>query len=48
MVFNRSLGVRGLNTLIRKIPYRRIPRRIIVVEMPREYISIACRGKEIN
>ena len=30
---SRSLGVRQLNTLTRKIPYRRILRWIIVVEM---------------
>jgi len=40
MAFNRSLGVRGLNTLTRKIPYKRMLRRTIVVGMPREYISI--------
>ena len=41
MAFNRSLGVRGLNTLTRKIPYRRILRRIIIVGMPKEYIFMA-------
>jgi hypothetical protein len=40
MAPSRSLGVRRLNTLTRKIPYRRMPRRTIVIEMPREYISI--------
>jgi len=48
MASNGSLGVRRLNTLTRKIPYGRMPRRIIVVGMPREYISIARKGKEIN
>jgi len=40
MVSNRSLEVRRLNTLTRKIPYGRMLRRIIVVKMPREYVSI--------
>ena len=40
MVFNGSLGVRRLNALTKKISYRRILKRIIVVGMPREYISI--------
>jgi len=44
MVFNRSIEVRGLNTLIKKISYRRMLRRIIVVEMPKEYMSIVYRG----
>jgi len=48
MAPNRSIKLRGLNTLIRKIPYGRIPRRIIVVGVPREYLFMARRGKEIN
>jgi len=40
MVSNRSLKIRRLNTLTKKISYRRILKRIIVVGMPREYISI--------
>jgi len=40
MASGRSLRERRFNTLTRKIPYRRIPRWIIVVGMPREYISI--------
>jgi len=40
MVFNGSLKVRRLNTLAKKIPYRRMLRRTIVIEMLREYISI--------
>ena len=44
MASNRGLGVRRLNTLTKKIPYRRIPRQIIVVGIPKEYISIAYRG----
>ena len=44
MVFNRSLEVRRLNTLTKKIPYRKILKQIIVVEMPKEYVFIAYRG----
>jgi len=44
MAFNRSLGVKGLNALTRKILYRRILRRIIVVGIPKKYISIVYRG----
>jgi len=43
-----SAKLRGLNTLTRKIPYRRMPRWIIVVGVSREYLSIVYRGKEIN
>jgi len=43
-----SIELRGPNTLTRKIPYRRMPRGIIVVELSREYLSIAYRGKEKN
>ena len=48
MVPSRSIRLRRLNTLIRKIPYRRMPKQIIVVGLPREHLSIAYRGKEIN
>ena len=48
MAFNGSLGVRRLNTLTRKIPYRRMPKQITVVGVPREYISIVYKGKETN
>jgi len=48
MAPSRSTRLRQLNTLTRKIPYGRIPRWIIVVGVPREYLSIAYRGKEIN
>jgi len=48
MAPSKSVKPRGLNTLTRKISYGRIPRRIIVVGVPREYLSIAYRGKEIN
>jgi len=44
MVSNRSLGGRRLNTLTKKIPYRRILRRIIVVGMLKEYVSIIYKG----
>ena len=40
MAPSRSLGVKQLNTLIIKIPYRRILRRIIVVKVLKEYIFI--------
>ena len=48
MAPSRSAKLRGLNTLTRKIPYGRIPRWITVVRVPREHLSIAHRGKEIN
>jgi len=48
MALSRSIELRGPNTLTRKIPYRRMPRWIIVVGLPREHLSIAYRGKEIN
>jgi len=48
MVPSKSTKLRGLNTLTRKIPYGRIPRWIIVVGVPKEYLSIVYRGKEIN
>jgi len=43
-----SIELRRPNTLARKIPYRRMPRGIIVVELSREYLSMVYRGKEIN
>ena len=48
MAPSRSIELRKPNTLTRKIPYRRIPRGIIVVELSKEYLSIAYREKEIN
>ena len=48
MAPSRSIKLRGPNTLTRKIPYRRMPRWLIVVELSREYLSIVYRGKEIN
>ena len=48
MAPSRSIELRGPNTLTRKIPYRRMPRQIIVVELSREYLSIVYRGKKIN
>jgi len=41
MASSRGLKGRKLSTLTKKIPYGRMLRRIIVVEMPRKYISIA-------
>ena len=40
MAFNKSLGVRRLNTLTKKILYGKMLRWIIVVEMFREYMFI--------
>jgi len=48
MAPSRSAKLRGLNTLIQKIPYRRMPKQIIVVGLPREYLFMAYRGKEVN
>jgi len=48
MAPSRSIKLRGLNTLTRKIPYGRIPKGIIMVGVPKEYLSIAYKGKEIN
>ena len=48
MAPNRSTELRGPNTLTQKIPYRKMPKWIIVVGLPREHLSIAYRGKEIN
>jgi len=48
MAPSRSIELRGPNTLARKIPYGRIPKGIIVVELSREYLFIVYRGKEIN
>jgi len=48
MAPSRSIRLRGLNTLTRKIPYGRMPRQIIVVEVPRKHLSIVYKGKEIN
>jgi len=48
MAPNRSIRLRRLNTLPRKIFYGRMPRRIIVVGVPRKYLSIIYKGKEIN
>jgi len=48
MALSRSVKLRGPNTLTRKIPYGKMPRWIIVVGMPREYLSIVYRGKETN
>jgi len=48
MAPSRSTRLRGLNTLTKKIPYGRMPRWTIVVEVPRKHLSIVYRGKEIN
>jgi hypothetical protein len=41
MASSGYIRVKGFSTLTRKILNRRILRRIIVVEIPRKYISIA-------
>ena len=48
MAPSRSIRLRRLNTLTRKIPYGKIPRQIIVVGVPKEHLSMAYRGKETN
>jgi len=48
MALSRSIELRGPNTLTRKISYGRMPRQIIVVGLPREYLSMVYRGKEMN
>ena len=48
IVSSRDLGSKLFNTLTRKIPNGRILRQIIIVGIPREYISIVYRRKEIN
>jgi len=48
MASSRSIELKGPNTLTRKIPYRKMPRGIIVVELSREHLSMIYRGKEIN
>jgi len=48
MAPSRSIELRGPNNLTRKIPYGRMPKQIIVVGLPREYLFIVYRGKEIN
>jgi len=48
MAPSRSIRLGRLNTLTRKISYRRIPKWIIVVGVPKEHLSIAYRGKKIN
>jgi len=40
LVSSRDLRIKRFNTLTRKIPYRRILKWIIVVGMPRKYVSI--------
>ena len=48
MAPSRSIELRGPNTLTQKIPYGRMPKQIIVVGLPKEYLSIVYRGKEAN
>jgi len=46
MAPSRSIRLRGLNTLTRKVPYGKMPRQIIVVGVPREHLSIVYRGQK--
>ena len=48
MAPSRSVKLREFNTLTRKISYRRMPKQIIVVGLPREHLSIVYKGKETN
>ena len=48
MAPSRSVKLRGLNTLTWKIPYGRMPRQKTVVELFKEHLFIAYRGKEKN
>ena len=46
MAPSRSIELRGPYTLTRKISYRRMPRQIIVVGVPREHLFIAHKEKK--
>jgi len=48
MAPSRSTELRGPNTLTRKIPYGRMPKRKIVVELFRKHLSVTYREKEKN
>jgi len=48
MAPSRSAKLRGLNTLTRKIPYKRMPRWTTVVGVPKEHLFIAYREKKVN
>jgi len=48
MAHSRSIELRRPNTLTRKIPYGRMPKWKIVVELSKKHLSIARRGKEKN
>jgi len=48
MAPSRSIELREPNTLIRKIPYGRMPKWITIVELSRKYLFIAYREKEKN
>ena len=43
MASSKSLEVKRLNILTRKIPYRKMLKQITVVEIPKEYVSIVYR-----
>ena len=48
MACNRKIAHRHNSYAIRKIPYIRIFIKIKMVELFKQPLSIACRGKEIN
>ena len=48
MACNQKMAYRHNSYITRKIPYMRILIRIRIVELSKQLLSIAYRGKEIN
>ena len=48
MASGGNIRSRRLNAITRKIPNGRMPRGIIVVGIPREYVSMAYRRQKAN
>ena len=48
MACNRKIAYRHNNYAIRKIPYIKILIRIKIIELSKQPLSMAYRGKEIN
>ena len=48
MACNRKMAYRYNNYATRKIPYTKILIRIRMVELSKQLLSIACKGKEKN
>ena len=48
MAYNQRIAYRYDSYTTRKIPYIRMIIRIKMVELSKQLLSIACRGKEIN